>query len=98
MPKDGSDSETIVVELNTDFVVNHMSPEERAQLIAEWTAGAITDEEMRLNLVRGGVASEEFDKWQTAREEQALTKPVAALPSAGGPGAQPPGKGEPPTS
>lgn len=90
VPEDGSDTKTITVELNTDFVVNHMSPEERAQLIAEWTAGAITDEEMRLNLVRGGVASEEFEKWQTAREEQALTKPVAALPSAGGPGNQPP--------
>lgn len=90
VPKDGVDNETIVVELNTDFVVNHMPPEERAQLIAEWTAGALTDEEMRLNLMRGGVASEEFEKWKTAREEQALTKPVAALPSAGGVGQQPP--------
>lgn len=98
VPEDGSDNQVITVELNTDFIINHMSPEERAQLIAEWTAGAITDEEMRLNLTRGGVASEEFDSWQTARDEQALTKPVAALPSAGGPGNQPPKAEQIPTS
>lgn len=96
VPKDGTDNKVISVELNTDFVINHMPPEERQQLIAEWQAGAITDEEMRLNLVRGGIASEEFDKWQTARDEQALTKPVAATGAAaqgGAPGQPPAGQG-----
>lgn len=84
VPEDGTDSEKIEVELNTNFVANRMNAQERAQLIAEWQAGALTDEEMRLNMVRAGVASEDFEEWKTAKEEQAMTKPVMALPSARG--------------
>ena len=39
---------------------------------------------MRKQLERAGVAYEEFDEWQTKRDEQALTKPIAAMPSATG--------------
>lgn len=67
----------VTVELNTSFAASKMDPQARAQLVAEWQAGLLTDEEARLNLVRAGVASEEFEDWQQKREEQVLTRPVA---------------------
>ena len=82
VPVDDSDNESIEVELNTNFVANRMNAQERAQLIAEWQAGAITDEEMRTNMIRAGVATEDFEAWKAAKEAEALTKPIAALPSA----------------
>ena len=69
-------------QLNTDFAVATMNAQDRAQLIAEWQGGAITDEEMRKQLERSGVAYEDFYEWQAKRDEQALTKPIAAMPSA----------------
>lgn len=47
---------TIEFELNTDFEITSQSPQERAQLIAEWQADAISFEEMRYNLKQAGVA------------------------------------------
>jgi hypothetical protein len=76
--------DALVYQLNTDFALATMNAQDRAQLIAEWQGGAITDEEMRKQLERAGVAYEEFDEWQTKRDEQALTKPIAAMPSAQG--------------
>lgn len=46
----------IKFELHTDFDLSRMTPQERAQLVAEWQAGAIAFEEMRENLRRGGIA------------------------------------------
>lgn len=72
------DTEDIIeVELNTSFTASKMEPQARAQLVAEWQAGLLTDEEVRTNLVRAGVASEEFDEWNDKRETQVLTRPVA---------------------
>ena len=71
-------------QLNTDFAIATMNAQDRAQLIAEWQGGAITDEEMRKQLERAGVAYEDFDEWRTKRDEQALNKPIAAMPSATG--------------
>ena len=79
---DEGDNEVIEVELNTNFVANRMNAQERAQLVAEWQAGAITDEEMRRNMVRAGVADEDFNAWKQAQADQALTKPIMAQPSA----------------
>lgn len=70
--------------LNDDFRSATMSAQERAQLVAEWMSGALTDEEMRENMTRCGIATEDFDTWLTKKEEQALTKPVAGLPAAPG--------------
>ncbi len=90
-PKDGQDSEAVEVELNTNFVANRLNAQELAQLVATWVAGAITDEEMRLNMIRAGIASDDFETWKTARDEQLLTKPIAtgvpAKPAPGAPGA-----------
>lgn len=46
----------VTVALNTEFELQKLSPEERKQLISEWMANAITTDEMRANLRRGGVA------------------------------------------
>lgn len=46
----------IKFELHTDFDLSRMTPQERAQLVAEWQAGAIAFEEMRDNLRRAGIA------------------------------------------
>lgn len=45
-------------ELNTDFDISRMPPEERQELMKEWQAGAITFEEMRTVLRKTGVATE----------------------------------------
>ena len=45
-------------ELNTDFDISRMPPEERQALMKEWQAGAITFEEMRTVLRKTGVATE----------------------------------------
>lgn len=47
----------IVFEANSDFDISKMSPGERAQLIAEWQAEAITWTEMRAGLRKSGVAT-----------------------------------------
>jgi len=43
--------------LNTDFDIATLTPEARRQLILEWQSGAITWDEVRLNLHKSGVAS-----------------------------------------
>lgn len=50
------DEKVLNIELNTDFAMSRMDPQERAELIAEWQAGAIDYEEVRWNLKRSGVA------------------------------------------
>lgn len=52
----------IKFELNTDFDIARMTPEERMQAIKEWQAGAITFEEMRSVLRKSGTATEEDEK------------------------------------
>lgn len=47
---------TIVFEINTDFELTRLSPQDRTQLLAEWQGGGITWEEYRWNMKRGGVA------------------------------------------
>jgi hypothetical protein len=48
---------SIKFELNTDFDLADLSPEERGQLVREWQAEAITTSEMRAGLRRAGVAT-----------------------------------------
>jgi Domain of unknown function (DUF4055) len=52
------------IELNKDFAVNNMSPEERRQLLAEWQSEAITTTELRRNLERGGVAFQDKEEYE----------------------------------
>jgi len=61
-------------DLNTDFDLSKMDPQERAQLIAEWQAGAICFEEMRANLRRAGIAKlDDAEAKQKIDEELALS-------------------------
>jgi hypothetical protein len=74
------ETEDIVeIELNTSFTASKMEPQARAQLVSEWQAGLLTDEEVRLNLTRAGVATEDFEDWNDKREAQVLTRPVAPM-------------------
>lgn len=52
----GASEENIKYDLNTEFDLVNMTPEERKTLLAEWQAGGIAWEEYRENLRRGGIA------------------------------------------
>lgn len=54
--------QAVQFELNTDFDIMNMSPEERRQTIEEWQKGAITFEEMRTTLRKAGTATEDDEK------------------------------------
>lgn len=51
--------------LNTDFDKALSSPQDRAQLVAEWQANAISKTEMRKGLKRAGVAFQDDEEFQT---------------------------------
>ncbi|MBD4207872.1 DUF4055 domain-containing protein [Xanthomonas citri pv. citri] len=51
------DLEKIRFDLNTDFPASRLTPNDRNQLIQEWQSGAITWNEMRDGLRRGGIAT-----------------------------------------
>lgn len=70
------------VELNTDFAVNSMTPEERRQLLAEWQSDGITTTEYRRNLERGGIA---FQSTEDYEAEVAATGPRSPQPPAAAP-------------
>lgn len=74
----------ISYELNTDFDIARLSPQEQAQLIASWQANAITDEEMRDNMRRGGIAYLDDQAWRDGIETQGpdLGVPVGSPASA----------------
>lgn len=65
----------IKFELHTDFDLAIMAPQERAQLIAEWQAGAITFEEMRDNMRRAGIAKLDDAEAKTRIAEELASAP-----------------------
>lgn len=67
----GQDDGSIAYELNTEFDLVNLSPEERKTLIAEWQSGGITFSEYRDSLRRAGIASltDEEAKAETAQED-----------------------------
>lgn len=77
----GAPVESIAYELNTEFDLVNMSPEERKALLLEWQGGAISFTEMRDNLRRAGIASLSDDKAKTEIEQEmqaAVDREVAA--------------------
>lgn len=48
----------IQFQINTDFAVARLSPEDQQQLVSTWQAGGITIEEMRAGLRKSGIATE----------------------------------------
>lgn len=65
----------IKFELNTEFDLTKMTPEERKQLVAEWQAGAIAFTEMRENLRRGGIAKLDDEKAKAEIEQELASAP-----------------------
>ena len=61
-------------ELNTDFDIARLDPQERSSLIAEWQAGAITFEEMRAVLRKAGVATLDDDEAKLATQTELLER------------------------
>ncbi len=98
----GATEEGIEYDLNTEFDLVNMTPEERNTLLKEWQAGGIDFEEYRDNLRRAGIATktdaeakasidkEQADSLARAVEEVALTTKAT---TENGP---PPPKGAPP--
>jgi hypothetical protein len=89
---------SIEYDLNTEFDLVNLTPDERRQLIAEWQSGAITFEEMRDNLRRGGIATLSDNEAKTkiaAEGAERLANEVAAASAmtdaTGGPPNAPPG-------
>lgn len=65
----------VTFELNTEFDIVRMTPEERRQLIEEWQKGAVTFTEMRAGLRKAGSATEDDAK----AKEQIATDQADAL-------------------
>ncbi len=67
----GQDPSSIAYELNTEFDLVNLSPEERKALIAEYQSGVLTWTEVRDSLRRAGIASltDEEAKAETDKEE-----------------------------
>lgn len=81
---ESEEGKSISYELNTDFDISRLTPQDQAQVIASWQANAITDEEMRDNLRRGGIAYEDDQKWRDSIESKGpdLGVPVGSPASA----------------
>lgn len=75
----GGKREDYTYSLNTDFPAARLTPNERAQLILEWQAEAISQSEMRAGLRRGGIATlddepfrEEVKKFPPPKEAETM--------------------------
>lgn len=66
------DPEEVYYELSTDFEIHKLTPQGQQQMVANWMAGAITDNELRDSFLKAGIASEDFDTWKTAQDANAL--------------------------
>lgn len=89
----GAGETGIKFELNTEFDLTKMTPEERRQLLAEWMGNAISFSEMRENLRRGGIATldDEAAKNEIKTEMATMPPPLKLAPG----GNQPPPKAKP---
>lgn len=87
----GQPDSWVKFELNTDFDIARMTPDERRILIEEWQKGAITFEEMRTGLRKAGVATEEDAKAKAKiAQDTADAMALAGVPNTPGDGNTPP--------
>ena len=63
-------TDDIGYELNTDFEISRMTPQQRQILLQEWQAGAISTTEYRAILRRAGIATQEDEKFQEEVDAQ----------------------------
>jgi hypothetical protein len=81
----GDPEAEITYELNTEFRIARMTPQERAQLISEWQQGAVTFSEMREGLRKSGTATLDDAEAKTELEEESrLREEDDNDPNAGG--------------
>lgn len=73
----------ITYDMNTEFDLVNLSPEERKALLAEWQGNAITFEEYRASLRRAGIAYLSDDDAKAQLEEQASEAMARATEEAG---------------
>jgi len=71
----------IEFELNTDFDIARMTPEERGQAMKEWQSGAITFEEMRAVLRKSGTATEDDTKAKEKIDAETAASMALATPA-----------------
>jgi hypothetical protein len=81
----GQPDSGVKFELNTDFDIARMSPEEQAKLIDSWMKGAITFEEMRAPLKKAGIATED-DATAKAKIAKDTAEAMALAPVENTPG------------
>lgn len=70
----GAPFDEVEFELNTDFELAKMSPEEIAQVIAAWQTKAISFTEMRFALKKGGVAYQEDEDMRSEADSDPNAK------------------------
>jgi hypothetical protein len=88
----GADTTTIDYDLNTEFDLVNLTPEERKQLLVEWQAGGIVMEEYRDNLRRAGIASLDDAAFKTksaAEEADRMAQAVEQAAALAAPGGNP---------
>lgn len=78
----GDDPNSVTFKLSTEFDLTKMDPAERLELITEWVNDAITTEEMRDNLRRGGVATLDDKEFIATVAKQKADKAAEALKNA----------------
>lgn len=84
----GEPEDSIQFELNTEFDLVKLSYQDRQQLMAEWQGNAISFTEMRTNLRRAGIATEDdadakadIDKEKEAEQSAAIALAKATTPA-----------------
>lgn len=70
----GDNFEDIEFELNTDFDLAKMSPEEVTAVMAAWQGKAISFTEMRFALKKGGVAFQEDEEARAENDSDATLR------------------------
>lgn len=76
---ESADAKEYQYSLNTDFPAARLTPNERAQLVLEWQAEAITESEMRAALRRGGIATLDEQEYQKERKANPPPKDVEKM-------------------
>lgn len=96
LPVEDDAEDALDFQLNTDFAISRMTPQERQVLLAEWQGGGLTWKEYRWNLKRAGFAYEDDDKAKQevdaereARQEADLINNPGGVPAKPGEKADP---------
>lgn len=71
------DSPGIMFVINTDFDLVRLTAQERQELVLEWQSGAISITELRQNLKRGGIATQELAEFKADVKANPPPAPVA---------------------